>query len=143
MNIKEDTQLRYLTILGLSLAAGTAYAAPPSTPELIAKGKASFATTCVPCHGEKGDGSGAAAAALNPKPRNFGEAFKNGDKPDNVFKTLNEGVPGSAMVAFTAISEEDRWGLTYYVLELRKELNKGKAPAAPPPKDKAAPKKGK
>ncbi len=30
-----------------------------------------FATRCTPCHGATGSGDGAAAAALNPHPRNF------------------------------------------------------------------------
>ena len=44
---------------------------PKKTPQLVEKGKASFALNCAACHGAKGEGDGAAAAALNPKPRNF------------------------------------------------------------------------
>ena len=60
--------------------AGTAMAAPPpQSPELLAKGKSAFTVNCVPCHGEKGDGTGPAAAALEPKPRNFAkDEFKKG-----------------------------------------------------------------
>ena len=119
-----------LMALGLAGAPAGARAAPPPSPELIAKGKATFATTCVPCHGETGDGAGPAASALDPRPRNFGEPFKNGDKPDNVMKTLTDGLPGTAMVTFAALAEEDRWALTYYVLELRQTLKTGKSPAA-------------
>ena len=36
-----------------------------------AKGEVTYKTLCLPCHGEKGMGDGVAAAALNPKPRNF------------------------------------------------------------------------
>lgn len=124
-------------LAGLSVAPWEAQAAPPASPELIAKGKAVFATTCVPCHGELGDGAGPAAAALEPKPRNFGEPFKNGDKPENVMGTLTTGLPGTAMVTFAALAEEDRWALTYYVLELRQTLSKAsaaKAKPAPPKK---------
>ena len=63
--------MRILTILALSIGASSAWAAPPASPELIAKGKATYTTTCVACHGEKGDGAGPAAVALTPKPRNF------------------------------------------------------------------------
>lgn len=130
-----------LLVLGIVVVSGSASAAPPSTPQLLEKGKSTFATTCVPCHGEKGDGAGAAASALDPKPRNFADAFKNGYKVEAIFKTLNDGLPPSAMVSFSALPEEDRWALSYYVLELRKELEKGRASAAPPAK--AATKKGK
>lgn len=133
---------RLISGAALALSFGqAAWAAPPSSPELLAKGKSSYASTCVACHGEKGDGAGPAAAALNPKPRNFSEPFKNGDKLDNIFKTLNEGLPGTAMVTFAALPEEDRWALAYYVLELKKELDKAKAP--PPPAPKEPKKKGK
>jgi Cu-processing system permease protein len=39
------------------------------TPANIELGKATYQTTCAPCHGPGGKGDGPAAAALNPKPR--------------------------------------------------------------------------
>ena len=104
---------------------------PPPSKELIEKGKAVFTINCVACHGPKGAGDGAAAVALNPKPRNYAtDTFKNGDKPENVFKTLGEGLTGTAMVSFAHLPETDRWALAYYVLELRAA---GKPDAGPPP----------
>lgn len=95
-------------------------AAPPVTKELLEKGKASFNINCVACHGPKGAGDGAAAVALNPKPRNYAtETFKNGDKPENIFKTLEDGLKDTAMVSFKHLPEQDRWALAYYVVELR------------------------
>lgn len=96
-------------------------AAPPKpTQELLDKGKAAYVTNCMACHGEKGSGDGPGAIALNPKPRSFAtQPFKQGDKPDDVFKTLTGGVPGSSMVAFNYIPEGDRWALVYWVLELK------------------------
>ncbi|MDB5038536.1 MAG: putative Cytochrome c subfamily [Bacteriovoracaceae bacterium] len=91
------------------------------TPELIAHGKEVFSVSCVACHGSEGLGNGAAAAALNPKPRNFHEeaGWKNGRKPTDVFLTLKNGVPGSAMASFEGtLSAEDRWSLVHYVLSL-------------------------
>ena len=109
-------------VVAVSLLSSTlALAAPPpSSKELLEKGKAVFTINCVACHGPKGAGDGAAAVALNPKPRNYAtDAFKNGDKPENIFKTLSEGLPGTAMVSFAHLPEQDRWALAYYVLELR------------------------
>ncbi len=37
----------------------------------VAAGKVKFQQMCATCHGAGGKGDGAAAAALNPKPRNF------------------------------------------------------------------------
>lgn len=112
---------RALIVAGC-LAAGAAFAAPPKpTAQLLDQGKTAFTTNCAACHGDKGDGTGPAAVALTPKPRNFAtEQFKQGTKPEEIFKTLQTGVPGSAMVPFTHLPEQDRWALTYYVLELKK-----------------------
>lgn len=91
------------------------------TPELLAKGKAAYMTNCTVCHGELGDGNGPAGAAMNPRPRNFAkDQFKKGDQPQQVFNTVSKGLEGTAMAGFGHLPEEDRWGLTYYVLSLRK-----------------------
>jgi mono/diheme cytochrome c family protein len=105
----------------LLLAPAARAAEPPrKTPELVAKGKASFATNCAACHGDKGEGDGAAAAALDPKPRNLAtEPLKNGAKVTQVFETLAKGIPGTAMIGFTHLPDEERWALAYYVTDLR------------------------
>ena len=81
----------------------TALYAP--TPDLVAKGKTLFATNCAACHGVSGHGDGAAAAALNPKPRNFtsAEGWKFGSGVARIVKTISEGSPGTAMAAFSGI----------------------------------------
>jgi cytochrome c oxidase subunit 4 len=91
-----------------------------STPELVAHGHDLFMVNCVSCHGDHGKGDGIAAAALNPHPRNFtsSEGWVNGRKPSQVFKTLKEGVAGSAMASFATLSSDDRWSLDAYVLSL-------------------------
>lgn len=89
-----------------------------STEDLKTRGKEIFNTQCVVCHGPNGKGDGAAAAALNPKPRNFTEAagWKNGRKVTDVFTTLKNGL--NAMPSFATLSTDDRWALTHYVLSL-------------------------
>lgn len=119
-------RLAALTIGALLLAtrAGAA-AAPRKTPELLEKGRASFARNCSACHGDKGAGDGIAAASLNPRPRNFmTDAFKNGAKPAQIFATLGKGIPGTAMVAFGHLPEDERWALAYYVAELKAAAKK-------------------
>jgi mono/diheme cytochrome c family protein len=51
-------------------------AAPAGAPgdAAVAEAKQIFATRCMTCHGAQGAGDGPAAAALNPRPRNFQEA---------------------------------------------------------------------
>ena len=108
--------------MALIFVSAFALAAPPKlTPALLEKGKAAYTTNCMTCHGEKGDGNGVAGAMMNPKPRNFiADKFKQGDKPEKVFKTISQGLPNTSMVGFGHLSEEERWALTYYVLDFRK-----------------------
>ncbi len=88
-----------------------------STPQQIEKGKVLFQQNCVVCHGAEGKGDGPAAVALNPHPRNFTsiEAWKNGRASAQIFKTITQGVPGSAMASFSTLSVEDRCALAHYV----------------------------
>jgi mono/diheme cytochrome c family protein len=122
-------------ISALCLASLTAFAAPPAKDQaLLDKGKAAFTANCAACHGEKGDGTGPAAVALNPKPRNYAtDTFKQGEKVEDVFKTITEGVKGTQMVAFNYLPEVDRWAIAYWVLDL-----KAKGMAALPPSAKDA-----
>ncbi len=76
--------------------------------------------TCASCHGDAGEGNGAAAANLNPKPRNFKapEAeWKNGKTVAGITKTLKEGIaPG--MAKYDYLKEEEIAALANYVIEL-------------------------
>ena len=127
-----------LLLLSACLAFG---AAPPPSKDALEKGKTSFEINCAACHGVTGAGDGAAAAALTPRPRSFKvDPFKNGDTAENVFKSVSEGIPTTAMVAFAHLKEEERWSLAYYVLELRGPA-KAPAAAAPAPAKKNAKKK--
>ncbi len=54
--------------------------------------KTAYATVCATCHGPTGAGDGPGAAALNPKPANFGgAAFWNGKTDDELVKVIREG----------------------------------------------------
>lgn len=105
------------------LFAGVAFAgAPKASPELLAKGKTSYATNCLSCHGEKGDGMGPAGQYMNPKPRNLiTDKYKAGDKRDKVFKSISEGLKGTGMAGFGHLPEEERWALADYVLSFKKK----------------------
>ncbi len=108
--------LAVTTAATVAVAAEPAAKAPKQTPESLAQGKVVYATFCVACHGEKGDGAGPAGLALPQKPRNFAtEPFKQGSKVEEIFATIGTGVPGTTMVAFPMIPEADRWALSQYV----------------------------
>jgi mono/diheme cytochrome c family protein len=101
----------------LFATAARAGAPPRKTHELVEKGKASYETNCAACHGPQGEGDGAAAAALEPKPKNLATPPL---APTRVYDTLAKGIPGTAMVAFTHLPEDERWALSYYVADLKR-----------------------
>ncbi|MFN8671883.1 MAG: c-type cytochrome [Candidatus Sericytochromatia bacterium] len=69
--------------------------------KLVADGKVVYEANCAGCHGTAGDGAGPAAAALNPKPRNFVKAdYKYGGDDAGLTKTIQNGVQGTAMPAW-------------------------------------------
>ena len=90
------------------------------TPELLARGQALFNQNCVSCHGPAGRGDGPAARGLNPPPRDFSQAagWKNGYQVEGIWKTLQEGIKGSGMVAYEYLSHKDRMALVHYVQSL-------------------------
>jgi len=98
-----------------------------STPELVAKGKGAFGINCASCHGMAGAGDGPAAAALNPKPRNFTEGYwRYGGGLARVTRTISEGSPGTAMSAFPGLPLEDRVAIAHYVRSLAPKLEDDK-----------------
>jgi high-affinity iron transporter len=96
-----------------------ASAAPKRTPQIIERGRGTYAVWCVACHGPTGAGDGSVANTLDPRPRNFKERFKQGARVEQIFRTLSKGVSGSAMKPFTNLSDDERWALAWYVLEMK------------------------
>lgn len=69
-----------------------------------AKGKAIFDTRCAPCHGMDGGGDGPAAAAIDPKPRNFRDAdFWKARTIVQLRLAVKEGRPGTLMPPFEGV----------------------------------------
>ncbi|MBI2060939.1 MAG: c-type cytochrome [Nitrospirae bacterium] len=75
-----------------------------------------YAERCAICHGQKGQGDGAAARFLYPKPRDFTKGlFKFRSTPegslpsdDDLLRTISSGLPGSAMPSFTDLSQDQK-----------------------------------
>jgi len=90
------------------------------------RGRQLYLAECSGCHGEHGLGDGPAAAAVDPKPRNFtAERFKFRSTPYNappllgdVIETVKRGMPGSAMPAFDFLTDDERTLISEYVLHL-------------------------
>ena len=103
-------------------------AAPPVTPERLIRGKQLYADTeCLACHGERGRGDGPSAPTLKDH-RNLPiaatdltrpERFKNGDRPEDIYRTLVTGLTGTPMPSYADSLEPDQVSdLAFYVLSL-------------------------
>ncbi len=80
------------------------------------RGRELFAQSCVSCHGEAGDGRGPAAANLLPPPTDFTDRERARERSVFALKqVIDQGVPGTGMVGFATLPQEDRWDLALYV----------------------------
>ncbi len=88
-----------------------------STPELLAEGEKLFTSNCSSCHGENGAGGGPASKGLNPAPRNFTskDNWINGTKVSQIYTTLQEGLPPSAMASYDYLLPEQKFALAHYI----------------------------
>ena len=105
------------------LAAHALAKTPEQTPQLVERGRLAYEGTtagCSACHGLTGEGNGPVAFAIKPPPRNFKvDAFKGGDSVEQIFTTITLGLPGTKMVGYPQLAEDDRWALAYYVRSFR------------------------
>ncbi|HLG99902.1 MAG TPA: cbb3-type cytochrome c oxidase subunit II [Bryobacteraceae bacterium] len=70
----------------------------------LARGRALYRRDCSGCHGTQGQGDGAAAAALHPRPVNFSEHQYT---PEALSVALWNGVAGTAMPAWRDLPPQD------------------------------------
>lgn len=105
--------------------------APPSpSDETIARGRSIYRKFgCQSCHGEDGRGSSLAEAeltdarglAIRPPDLTTPSSFKNGSRPQDIYRTLITGLDGTPMPSYGEIltdREDDGWALVNYLLSL-------------------------
>jgi mono/diheme cytochrome c family protein len=98
----------------------------PASAGAIQAGKTLYLKTaqpvaCTMCHGEQGDGKGPVGAALVPPPRNFTCGVMMKDIPDGqLFWIIKNGSPGTGMMSFAGLSDEQVWQLIQYIQSLAK-----------------------
>lgn len=98
----------------------------PASAGAIAAGKTLFLKTaqpvaCILCHGEQGDGKGPMGTALVPPPRNFTCGPMMKDIPDGqLFWIIKNGSPGTGMMPFSGLPDEQVWQLVQYIRSLAK-----------------------
>jgi mono/diheme cytochrome c family protein len=96
----------------------------PATPTQVQAGKKLFNETakplaCMNCHGQQGEGAGPIGAALVPPPRNFtcGATMKH-ISDGQLFWVIKNGSPGTGMMAFPGLSDNEVWQTIHYLRSL-------------------------
>ncbi len=88
-------------------------------PAARERGRELFARSCALCHGERGDGRGQRRAGLSTPPRDFTDpTWQARTSSLRIFVTLREGVPGTSMASWAALTPEDTWDLVAYLRSL-------------------------
>jgi mono/diheme cytochrome c family protein len=100
-------------------------------------GREVYATYCVGCHGEKGDGNGPAARYLDPKPRDFRVGkikfayVASGEAPrdEDFVRVISHGLSGTAMPSFALLTMQERSAVVAYLRSFgKKKQSPGAAP---------------
>ncbi len=130
-----------------SVRADVAATGPrPLTAADAAAGKPLYLQECSGCHGERGNGKGPAADFVDPRPRDFTKAqFKfrttaPGQPPAtaDILRTIERGIPGTAMPSFAFLPDGDRRKIAAYVLKLADVLDEPEPATLGAPADTGA-----
>jgi mono/diheme cytochrome c family protein len=92
----------------------------------VARGRNVYREHCASCHGVDGDGQGKVAQDLSTKPRDLTKGVykfrstPSGDLPtdDDLFRTISEGIPGTAMDSYKGLPKPDLRALVMYLKSL-------------------------
>lgn len=118
------------SIAGALLALYPVPVAPARMPSLV-QGAALYQAQCASCHGAQGRADGPLAAGMTPPPVAFSDRDRARER--SVFalhQTITRGVEGTAMPAFGALSEDERWALAFYVSTMAYSAEERQAGAA-------------
>jgi mono/diheme cytochrome c family protein len=122
--------LLFLSVSAIALAQSKPWVVPAaakmvkSPQELsnaasVKDGKTLYIANCSPCHGDKGTGNGAAAAALAVKPADHTSAKVQSESDGALFWKISQG--RSPMPQYkNAFTEKQRWELVNYIRSLAK-----------------------
>lgn len=97
-----------------------------ATDENLKKGRMLFQVkakpmACKHCHGAEGDGTGPMARGFDPLPRDFTcTATINGVPDGQLFWIIKNGSPGTGMLAFGGLQDDEIWQIVLYIRELAK-----------------------
>ena len=130
-------------LTAICLAAALSARAEPSA----LRGENVYARACAACHGYQGDGKGAAAPNLDPRPRDFTTGmFKfrttpSGELPTDadLLRIVEAGIPGSQMPGWKRLlSKSEREDVVAYLKTFSADFKDGAPPAIDIPAAPAA-----
>ena len=118
-------------VMGLATSTGawaqTPWAAPDAEKgkknpvaagkKAVEQGEKVAKVNCASCHGAKGKGDGAAAAALTPKPADWTSKKVQDETDGSLFWKISTG--RGAMPPWKHLPENDRWALVHYLRSLK------------------------
>lgn len=104
---------------------------PPDTPPSRARARQLFVQGCAPCHGATGKGDGVVeqrdATGLPTRPRDLtAGVYKGSPEPEQVYRRIVGGLPGSPMPMSAYLHGPDGWSLARYVLSLSSPQQRAK-----------------
>ena len=101
-----------IVVLGSMLVGDAAFAADDAI-------KQRYSDYCSVCHGDRGDGRSHAQQGLVPPPRDFtDQAFASTVTRDGIIAAITNGIPGTAMIAWTTELDDVEIGeLADYILD--------------------------
>jgi high-affinity iron transporter len=102
----------------LVLSACEPSGALPPTAD-VARGRLRYLVHCALCHGERADGRGVRREGMSPTPADFtSRGWRDRMSPRTVFAVIRDGKRGTPMPAWPALSDQEIWDLTAYVLSV-------------------------
>jgi high-affinity iron transporter len=103
-----------------TLGSEAALELPQRAIDLV-EGRQLFEKSCASCHGPGGNGRGAAAAAMTPKPPAIGNATVMRDvSPATMYRIISVGIAGTPMTGFAgALTPDQRWSIVSYLISQR------------------------
>jgi len=108
-----------------AIIKATGYEVAPLNWPDNATGQGLYLQNCVQCHGAKGAGNGSLAIGLKPAPSNFlNDSLMADLSPFEAYNTIKLGVEGTAMRAFTELTDKEAWDLAFYAKSLRFQKQK-------------------
>jgi high-affinity iron transporter len=83
------------------------------------RGRQLFLEHCALCHGVRADGKGVRRQGFSTPPADFTDPRWRGRvSPRRVYHAVREGVQGTAMPSWKALSDDEIWDLVAYVLSV-------------------------